>query len=378
MTTARDPATLSSQELNLFWNSPDLINLPPGEVLLSEGKPGDEMYVLMEGVVDVTVKGIRIDRLEQGTIFGEMAMVDDRPRSATITTATDCCVLAVDRARFRDMIQRHPDIATRVMSIMSHRLRRLVDDEVKRQRLEEELAVGRRIQLSLVPSICPVVPGWQCVATYSAARQVGGDLYDFIVPDGQPDTLAIAVADVTGKGIPAAIYMAVSRTLIHAEALQDQPPAAALQRVNKFIVADQQSPLFLSAFLMRLDTTTGVFECVNAGHNAPIWFHAATGSVSELPVRGMVLGAFEAAFLSQETFTLEPGDCLVLFTDGVTEARNAAGDFYDDDRLQAVIASGNWSDAQGLLDLIVGDVANFVGDEPPADDMTIVILQRDR
>ncbi len=228
MTSPPTPITLSKPELDLFWNSPDLIYLPPGEVLIEEDQPGSLMYVLLEGVVDITSKGRMIDRLEQGTIFGEMAMIDDRPRSASVTTATGCCVLAVDRARFRELIQQHPDVATSVMSIMSHRLRRLVDEEVNRQRLEEELAVGRRIQLSLVPATCPVFPGWECVAYYDAARQVGGDLYDFIVIPENPDRLTIAIADVTGKGIPAALYMAVSRTIIRAEAMQG---LAAGQRV---------------------------------------------------------------------------------------------------------------------------------------------------
>lgn len=376
MTSTPSPVTLSREELDLFWRSPDLAYYPAGKVLIREGEPGDEMFILLEGEVDVTAKEHPIDRLEQGSIFGEMAMIDDRPRSATVTTATGCCVLAVDRGRFRELVQSHPAIATRVMSIMSHRLRRLVDEEVRRQRLEEELAVGRRIQLSLVPSTCPIIPGYECVAHYSAARQVGGDLYDFIILPESPDSLTIAIADVTGKGVPAALYMAVSRTIIRAEVTQGLSPAIALQRVNRFIVEDRQSPLFLSAFLTRLHTPSGAFACANAGHNAPFWYHAETGQATEIPVRGLLLGAFEELRLDQQQYQLAPGDCLVLFTDGVTEARNAAGDFYDEQRLQAIIESGSWTTAQELLDAIVRSVDDFAGDEPPSDDMTLIVLRR--
>lgn len=376
MTTPASPIQLSNQELDLFWNSPDLIYLPSGKVLIEEGKPGHNMFVLLNGAVDITFKGHPIDHLEAGTIVGEMAMVDDHPRSATVTTATDCCVLAVDRRQFHDLVRHHPELASRVMSIMSHRLRRLVEEEVKRQRLEEELAVGRRIQLSLVPSTCPVIPGWECEAYYSAARQVGGDLYDLIVTPEKPDALTIAIADVTGKGIPAAIYMAVSRTIIRAEAFQGLPPAEALQRVNKFIVQDSQSPLFLSALMATVNTANGEFTCANAGHNAPFWYHAASGRATELTVRGMLLGAFEIVYLDQQTYSLEPGDCLVLFTDGITEARNAAGAFYDEGPLQAVIETGSWTTAQDLLEAIVDDVAIFAGEEPQADDMTLIVLRR--
>lgn len=376
MSTSPSPISLNDQELELFWRSPDRVYFPADKVLIAEGEPGREMFILLEGKVNVTIEGHVIDRLEQGSIFGEMAMIDDRPRSATVTTATGCCALAVDRARFLQLVQSHPAIATRVMSIMSHRLRRLVDDEVKRQRLEEELAVGQRIQLSLVPSACPVIPGYECVAHYIAARQVGGDLFDFIVLPDDPDVLTIAIADVTGKGIPAALYMAVSRTIIRAEVRQGLSPAIALQRVNRFIVEDRQSPLFLSAFLMRLHTPTGAFTCANAGHNAPFWHHAETGEATEVPVRGLLLGAFEELRLDQQQYDLAPGDCIVLFTDGITEARNSDGDFYDEDRLQAVIQSGRWTTAQDLLDLIVESVAAFVGDEPPSDDMTLIVLRR--
>jgi serine phosphatase RsbU (regulator of sigma subunit) len=376
MSSPPSPITLSPQELDLFRNSPDVKYLPAGEVLITEGEPGREMYILLDGVIDISAKGRPLDRLYAGTVLGEMAMIDDQPRSATATTAIDCCVLAIDRTRFRELVQQYPALATRVMSIMSHRLRRLVDEEVKRQRLEEELAVGRRIQLSLVPSTCPVISGYECVAYYSAARQVGGDLYDFITNPERPDELTIAIADVTGKGIPAALYMAVSRTIIRAEAGQDISPAEALQRVNRFIVQDRQSPLFLSAFLTRIHTPSGDFTCANAGHNAPFWYHAATGRATELSVRGLLLGAFGELRPQQEQYSLAPGDCLILFTDGITEARNAAGDFFDEERLQAIIESSHWSTAEELLDAIVNSVAAFAGDEPPADDMTLIVLRR--
>ncbi len=154
-------------------------------------------------------------------------------------------------------------------------------------------------------------------------------------------------------------------------------PANALQRVNQFIVEDRQSPLFLSAFLTTVNMETGAFSCANGGHNAPYWYHAETGKADELPVRGLVLGAFEEVRLDQQTYVLEHGDCLILFTDGITEARNSQGDFYEEEALQAVIESGAWTTAQDLLDAIVNDVAVFVGDEPPADDMTLIVLRRE-
>lgn len=376
MASSSNSARLTAQELALFSSSPDLVYISAGDVLIAEGEPGHHMFILLDGEVDITVKGRPIDRLVSGTILGEMAMVDDRPRSATARAVTDCCILRVDREHFRELVRQHPDIATRVMTIMSHRLRRLVEEEVQRQRMEEELAVGRRIQLSLVPATCPLFPGWECVAYYSAAREVGGDLYDFIISPGSPEILNIAIADVTGKGVPAALYMAVSRTIIRAEVTQGLAPAAALQQANQFIVEDSQSPLFLSALLLSLDTGTGWVTCASAGHNPPFWYQAETGQASELPLRGILLGAFPDLHLEQQDCLLSPGDCLVLFTDGITEARSVEGDFFDESRLRTIIESRAWSTAQDLLEHIVTGVIDFIGDQPPADDITLIVLRR--
>jgi sigma-B regulation protein RsbU (phosphoserine phosphatase) len=262
------------------------------------------------------------------------------------------------------------------MNIMSIRTRRLIEVEVSRQRMEEELAIGRRIQLSLLPGDCPRAPGYEFAAGYRAAREVGGDLYDFIVPPPSPNEVHIVIADVTGKGVPAALYMAVARTIMHSYALEGHRPAEVLRRVNQFIREDESTPLFLSAFYSILDTAGHTLTFANAGHNPPLLLRASTGALELLKSRGIVLGAF-AGFVPEEgRRAIDPGDYLVFFTDGITEARNPGGDFFDDERLEAVVRSRPWSNAQELVAAIVAAVDEFSAGAPQADDFTVVVVRR--
>jgi serine phosphatase RsbU (regulator of sigma subunit) len=348
-----------------------------GQVIFEEGQLGEELFVLLEGEVVITIEGAPIDRLEAGSIFGEMALVDDQPRSATAAAAVDSRLLVVNEARFVELLRDHPDFGVKVMSIMSARLRRLMEEEVIRQRMEEELRIGRRIQLSLLPDSCPTLAGWEFTATYSAAREVGGDFYDFVYEPDEPHRVNLVVADVTGKGVPAALFMASCRMAIRAETLAGRGPAEILQRANRLISLDTQSPLFLGAVFAALDAHSGRMVFANGGFERPLWLHGETGQVEELVAKGMLLGAFQEVYLEEPEIEIAAGDFLVFFSDGVTEARNTAGQFFGDDGLLNVLSSQQWQSAQRLLQGIVDAVNEFVGDHPPADDLTLIVIKRD-
>jgi serine phosphatase RsbU (regulator of sigma subunit) len=348
-----------------------------GEMVFEEGQPGAEMYVLLEGDLEISIQGREIDHLRKGSIVGEMALVDDRPRSATVTSVTDSKLLPIDRERFRILVRESPDFAIRVMTIMSQRLRHLLVEEVKRQRMEEELKIGRDIQLSLLPDHCPTFPGWRFAAYYRSARQVGGDLYDFITSPEYPDHLHIVIADVTGKGVPAALYMALSRMAIRAEALHHWSPAKTLSRTNHLVMEDTQSPLFLTAFFSTLDTASGRVTFANCGHEQPLWLHAESGEIEPLEARGLLIGAFPDILPEEKEIEMAPGDYLIFFTDGATEARNEKGEFFGNEGLEETIAMKNWTGPDQLLEAIVEAVETFTGATPQSDDLTLVVVQRE-
>lgn len=346
-----------------------------GEIIFEEGQSGAEMFVVIDGEVCITVEGKLMNNLAAGSIFGEMALVDDRPRSATATATVDSKLLVIDNVQFLKLIQESPDFAIETMSVMSRRMRELIEDEVKRQRMEEELEIGRRIQLGLLPEGCPAIPGWDFAAIYRSARQVSGDLYDFIIPPDDPGRLHFFIADVTGKGVPAALFMASSRMAIRAESLNEQSPAETLKRANRLLAHDKRSPLFLGAIYATLDTSTGILTYANGGLENPLWLHH-DGEIDPLLAKGMLLGAFDDIPMEEREIDILPGDCLVFFTDGLTEARNEAGDFFGDERMLEIIASHSWQSADQLLQALVGAVDAFLGSMPASDDLTMIVVRR--
>jgi serine phosphatase RsbU (regulator of sigma subunit) len=348
-----------------------------GQTIFLEGEPGDELFVVLEGVVSIIVQGREVNQIKAGNIFGEMTLVDDRPRSATAQAFTECKLIPLDFRRFMEIVQRTPEFAVHVMSVMSTRMRQYMEEELRQQRMQEELKIGRRIQLSLLPDSCPTIPGLEFAATYRAAREVGGDLYDFMLIPGEHDRLQFVIADVTGKGVPAALFMASARTAFRAESMSDRQPADILARTNRLISLDIQTPLFLSAFYIIVETDTGRVSFANGGHELPYWLRRQTGELETLSASGVLLGAFDDIQFENKEIELESGDFLVFFTDGVTEARNSDGEFYGDERLEQVIKSRDWLSAGNLLEAIVENVDLFTTGTPPADDLTVVVMRRE-
>ncbi len=252
----------------------------------------------------------------------------------------------------------------------------LHQQEIRRQRLEEELAVGQKIQQSLLPQTCPVVTGWEFAAFYQPARQVSGDFYDFFRLPGDGDQLGMVIADVSDKGVPAALFMALSRTVIRTTAFSGRRPAAALVRANELILNDSWAEMFLSAFYATLDTQTGHLVYANAGHNRPLWRRAASGECEELAAKGIILGILDEVELQERHVQIDPGDVLVFYTDGVTEATNAEGQMFGEAMLREVLLAHATDGAQQVLDAVVRAVNAFTDETPQSDDLTLFVVKR--
>lgn len=363
-------------EFGFFQRTEEYQTVTAGQVIFKEDQPGDVMYVLIEGEVYITMHGKRINHLRSGDIFGEMALIEQGPRSATATAVTACLILPVNRQQFTDLLREYPDFALWVMDYMSVRSRRMMAEEVKLLHLEDELRIGREIQLSLLPRECPVIPGWEFAAFYRPARMVGGDLYDFIPLPQNPAQLNIVIADVTGKGVPAALFMALSRTILRVESTYNYSPAEILRRVNHFIMHDNRNPLFLSIALATLHTDTGQLTFANGGHDRPLWLRQETGTVQTLTAVGMLLGAFPDVRLADHEIHMAPGDAVVFYTDGITEAQNDRGEFFGIDCLHDVVLAHRGASAEQLLTGVVTAVEQFTGATPQADDLTLVVIKR--
>ncbi len=246
--------------------------------------------------------------------------------------------------------------------------------ETEQQRLLEDLSVAHRIQLSLLPDFCPIIPGWELCTEYQAARQVSGDFYDFIEFNEAPGHLGLVIADVADKGVPAALFGAMSRTTIRATASCGYSPAEALLRANDLMMQSNRSDIFLTAFYALLNIHTGNMVYANAGHNRPLWFQKSTGKCCELVTTGMALAIFEDIQFKECAIDLAPGDKVVFYTDGVTEAMDAELQEFGGGRLQTIVETHSDSNATTLLNAIVQAVTDFCGDTPQSDDFTLFVL----
>lgn len=250
----------------------------------------------------------------------------------------------------------------------------LYQESAERNRLERELDVARGIQASLIPPGNPDIPGCSVAGYWQAARQVSGDFYDFIpLRDG---SWGIVVADVADKGIPAALFMALCRTILRAVAISRGDPAEALMRVNEIIDQDTQSDLFVTVFYAIWEPETGKICYANAGHNPPLLLRR-DGSTTLLTQHGMALGILPDIEMQSHTIHFLPGDTLLLYTDGVTEAINADLDEFGLDRLKHAVNHTRYADADHIAKSITRAIQSHAGDTPQFDDITLVVVKRE-
>ncbi len=248
--------------------------------------------------------------------------------------------------------------------------------ELTHQSVNREMALAGEIQANFLPSTLPDVSGWQLAAMLEPARTTSGDFYDAMtLPDGR---LGLVIADVTGKGMGAALFMALSRTLIRTYALEHEAqPATVLAAANSRILADTHAGLFVTVFYGVLDTSSGELSYANAGHNPPYLARARDGgAIQELDRTGVPLGILDGATWQQQTVRLAVGDVLLLYTDGITEAQDAEESFFDEERLQEVVRANTGRSAVEMREAVVARVGTFVGAAPQSDDMALMVVVR--
>jgi len=245
------------------------------------------------------------------------------------------------------------------------------------EKVVQEMAQAGKIQESFLPEETPKFPGWEISAILQPARETSGDFYDFInLPGGR---LGIVVADVADKGMGAALYMTTCRTLIRTYSGEHpDDPELALAKANRRILADTHGGLFITVFYGVLNPASGMMNYCNAGHNPPFLFSQENdGAHQALSRTGMPLGIIDEASWEKGVVTLETGDVMIAYTDGVTEAQNTQEEFYEEARLLAAARTNMGQPAVAMQELLVEDIQDFVGEAPQFDDITLMIVKRD-
>jgi serine phosphatase RsbU (regulator of sigma subunit) len=244
--------------------------------------------------------------------------------------------------------------------------------EQAQAQLQAELAVARALQISILPARFPEKPGCDGAARMIPATTMGGDFYDFIeLPDEQ---IGLVIADVCGHGVPAAFFMAVTRTKLRDLAVRHSDPGSCLAETNEVLCTQNPLDLFVTVLYCMLDPRSGILRYANGGHNPP-YIRRANGSVETLRgAGGLVLGALPGTLYPTHTVQLRPGDRLVLFTDGVTEAFNPADEPYGEERLIAEVQAHGAGTSTTLVEHICQSVTSFAGTAPQSDDITLTVL----
>lgn len=256
--------------------------------------------------------------------------------------------------------------AVRVAQLVQQRQSEMLEKE----RIDQEMRLARLIQQTLLPQAPPDMPGWKLALHYQPARAVGGDFYDFFpLPDGR---IVITIGDVTDKGVPAALVMASTRAILRGAARRMLPPSEALKRTNELLLPEIPRRMFVTCLYAILDPRSGVFQFANAGHNLPVGCH--NGSIRELRATGMPLGLMEDMDYEEQTAVIQPGECLLLYSDGLVEAHNPTGSMFGFDRLHSKMAAFMRQDGT-LVEYLMNDLKSFTGDGwEQEDDVTLLTL----
>jgi sigma-B regulation protein RsbU (phosphoserine phosphatase) len=397
-------ARLPSSEIGFLSSALHEVEIPAGTLLFREGDPGDRFYIILEGTISV-IKALDtsderiIATRRPGEFFGEMSLVEpDGLRTASVRSNTPLRLLEMSRPDFDALLLQRPVLALEIIRVLSLRLdqshnstiaslreknRQLTQacDELKaaqtqiieKERLEKELETARWIQQSILPRALPGLPGFDLGAFLMPARAVGGDLFDLIPL--RKDALGVVIGDVSDKGVPAAIFMALTFSLLRAEAPRAGRPAKVLQAVNRILLDMNNAGMFVTVLYGVLERAQPRFTYARAGHELPLHLGPAGQAHQIGHDTGQPLGLLARPALDEQSVDLEPGDVLLLYTDGATDLIDAQGQRLGRKRFEALVQASRTGRAQAICDRVWAGLAEYQASNPQFDDVALLAIR---
>lgn len=362
----------------MLLDATDLVTFEPGEDVVTYGNSADDgMYIILEGKTKVYgPKGALISEQETGDVVGELALIKDGTRKATVRAATKVSCAHLSKPVFESMAQANPKIYAAFLELLYTKTTKIV---VERERMKSELEIAAKIQSGYLPKSFGKfnkMPNVKITARMKPAKEVGGDFYDVFRID--EDRLCFLIADVSGKGVPASLFMTVAKTHIKNYMSLDMPLAEMAERVNNQLNEDNEEELFVTVFICVLDTKNHTLSFVNGGHNKPC-ISRAGGAFEMMDCKvDFVFGMMEDMPYREQKTTLMPGDKFYLYTDGVTEAFNDREELFGDARLLEKLNQHMdlAEDPDQLLDTMYEELHTFANGADQSDDITMVYLVR--
>lgn len=417
-------AALPTATLEGLARQGDVMAVGAAAILVRQGAASDAAYLLLSGEADVFVEtaygAVTLAPLSAGALFGEIGVFADLPRTATVRARSAVQVLRITRDAMLDLGRRNPDLLLSVIGQLGQRtatvnraigfytqalaalerhdfdpaildellhpvpelvnfaqtFRRMAEQIILRRAQREEMASAAAIQRAMLPAASPAQSCGGRIdlhAEIRPARAVGGDLYDYFLID--PDRLAVVIGDVSGKGVPASLFMAITCTVMRLALRESDDLAGAVRRANELLSAENRESMFATLVCAVIDLAAGTLTYCNCGHNPPVVLRA-DGTRESLPLTGLPLAVMAGAPYKARTVALAPGDGLFLYTDGITEATKDDDEQFGEARLDAAIAELWQASARQLVEGVIARVDAFVAGAPQADDMTCLALRR--
>jgi phosphoserine phosphatase RsbU/P len=398
-------AALPDPELELLARTLRECEFSEGALLLREGECDEHFYLLLEGEVEVvkalgTPEERRLAITSRSGLFGEMSLFNCLgSHTASVRARTTALALQMTRPDFDLLLQRCPALTYEMLRQMSQRLEgtenatiielseknrqlTLAYQELQaaqaqiilKEKLEKELSIARLIQESILPETLPNLKGFDMAALTYPARAVGGDYYDFfLLEEGR---IGIVIGDACDKGIPAALFINLTNSLVRVEAPRNPSPKAALLLVNEHLLKINRAEMFASLLYCVLDSN-GRLEYCRAGHPYPLVLDQDLHPLQIHPCPGMPLGFMEEIQLDAQSLTIPAGGMAVLYSDGLSEALDTRGEQFGEDRLLAELPGLSTLPAAQICACLWDLVQDFAGDEPQSDDFTVIVIKRE-
>lgn len=346
-----------------------------GEVLFKKGDKADRMFYIKKGSLRLSELNIVIT---EGQVIGEMGIFSPfKERTASAVCEEDVEAYTMGREEVIKFFGSDPALALNLMQISIKRfIENLRKETEAKERIESELRIAREIQTSMLPRNFPPFPErseFEIFALMDPAKEVGGDFYDFFFVD--KDRLCFVIGDVSGKGVPAALFMAITKTLLKTEALRGLSPKEVMARVNNIICPDNQTCMFVTVFCVILDLRTGEVQFANGGHNPPLVCGGGRCFEFLNVPKGCVIGAMENSAIGTGSLKLGPGDVFFLYTDGVTEAMNPDNELYSEARLKEALAKLTEKSVTEIVNAVREEISRHARQAPQSDDITMLVLK---
>ncbi len=354
-------------------------NLREGDVLFRQGDVGDAVYLVQDGEIRVEIDGVTVVKCYSGQWLGEIALVDQLPRSATAVAGTEAVLLRWDRARFQSILARDAQVATGIFRVLSAKLRHTTESTVRlkseQERIRQDLRRAREIQEAMLPNGGMRTPGVEVAGACRPATEVGGDYFDYVpLPGGR---VGVILGDVTGHGFYSALFVAMAKSCLVTQLRTNFEPEAVMAAMADTVNLSIRRGLLMTCCYMVLDPENGVVEYANAGHPHPYLLRHGSEEFEQLEILDPLLGVQDlyGGGFQKRQIEWGAGDLLMVYSDGMIEARDESGAMFGAKALTECLRESRREPAERVVQVITERVIGYHGSRAPTDDMSLVVAR---